>query len=87
MLQHHLHSGERLKEHRDRKSKDGTMIVSHEQRRHQQHMVLNPPDASRVSAWRNVMTQDERRTVETAVGPLLEDLGYGPRLTSTQVLA
>jgi hypothetical protein len=80
MLQHHLRSGARLMEHRDRRSKDGTLIVSHEVRLQQQRLVLQPPDKSRVAAWKNTMTREERAAVENAVGPLLEELGYGPRL-------
>jgi hypothetical protein len=80
MLQHHLRSNERLKEHGERRRKDGTMLVTLEQRLHQQHMVLQPPDVKRVAAWKNTMTTEARLAVEGAIGPLLEELGYGPRL-------
>lgn len=80
MLEHHTRSPERLKEHRDRRRKDGTLIASHEVRLQQQRLTMQPPEKTRVAAWRNVMTPEERLAVEGAVGPLLQELGYGPRL-------
>jgi hypothetical protein len=76
MLDYHRRTRERLEEHRDRIRPDGTMVVSHGGRLQQQALTMEPPQESRVAAWRQRMTPAEQARFEAAAGPLLRELGY-----------
>jgi hypothetical protein len=76
MLNYHLRTPERLMEHRERRRPDGTILVSHEGRLQQQALTTQPPQISRVGAWREQMAEDERVRFDAAAGDLLLELGY-----------
>ena len=76
MLQYYERTPERLAEHHERRRHDGTLLVSHAERLQQQARVMQPPDLSRVQAWRRHMSQEDRYQFETVAGDLLADLGY-----------
>jgi hypothetical protein len=69
----------RLKEHTTRYRSDGSVLVTHEERLIQQHLTTQPPDSSRVFAWKQAMNQDEKLRYATIAGPLLQELGYEVR--------
>ena len=76
MLQYYERPPERLAEHHERRRHDGTLLVSHAERLQQQARVMQPPDLSRVQAWRRHMSQEDRYQFETVAGDLLADLEY-----------
>jgi Sulfotransferase family len=76
MLRYHEVAPERLREHRERVRPDGSVIVTHEQRLRQQHRTTQPPDRSRVFAWRLEMQTDEQRRFEAIAGDVLSELGF-----------
>ena len=76
MLSYHLRVPERLKEHGTRLRIDGNVVVTHEKRLDQARLTTQPPDSSRVLAWKESMTGDERERFEALAGPLLRELGY-----------
>ena len=76
MLSYHLRVPERLSEHRTRLRIDGNVVVTHEKRLDQARLTMQPPDSSRVFAWKESMTEDERNRFEAVAGPLLRELGY-----------
>ena len=69
MLDYHIRSPARLREHGDRLRADGSLIVSHSGRLRQQ--------VSRVHSWTQQMGKEEQRRFEAIAGRLLVDLGYG----------
>ena len=73
---YHERSMDRLREHGDRRTRDGMLVVSREERLRQQQLVSRPPDPSRIEAWKETMTTDERRDFEEVASELLRDLGY-----------
>lgn len=77
MLAYFLRSPARLAEHRARIRLDGSVVVSREQRLHQQHLTTHPPDSARIGAWRNELTSEELATFTYEAGDLLSELGYG----------
>ena len=76
MMDYHRGAPERLTEHRARVRPDGSVVISHAGRLRQQALTMQPPQASRVQAWRAAMTADERRRFEGVAGGLLAALGY-----------
>jgi Sulfotransferase domain len=76
MLDYHHRTPDRLKEHRERMRVDGTQVISHLDRLRQQALTQQPPQASRVQAWRTQMNVDERSRFEEIAGTLLQELGY-----------
>ena len=78
MLRYHEFSSERLREHQARMRPDGTILVSREQRLHQQYRTTQPPDRSRVSVWKREMSAGEQRRFEAVAGDLLRELGFEP---------
>lgn len=67
---------ERLQEHETRYGRDGRVIVTKEQRLHNQRFTKHPPDTSRVFRWRREMSGDECERFERVAGDLLGELGY-----------
>ncbi len=76
MLDYHMRTPDRLQEHEARLRPDGSVVVSKEQRLRQQAKTREPPDISRVLAWKSAMHPDERRRYEAVAGALLAELGY-----------
>jgi hypothetical protein len=76
MLQYFVGAPDRLSEHRDRLRRDGTVVVSREGRLRQQEQTMRPPEPRRVRAWRQAMSDHERRQFEHVAGALLHELGY-----------
>jgi len=75
MLNYHLRTPERLKEHKGRSS-NGVVTLTKEQRFRQQEATTLPPDLSRVNVWKRKMTAAERTEFERVAGDLLSELGY-----------
>ena len=76
MMDYHRGAPGRLAEHRARVRQDGSVVISHAGRIQQQMLTMQPPQASRVQAWRAVMAADERCRFERVAGGLLTALGY-----------
>jgi hypothetical protein len=76
MLDYHVRTPERLREHRDRRHAAGGLLVSQAQRLRQQALVTCPPQAARVQAWRREMSAGDRARFEAIAGDLLLELGY-----------
>ncbi|NUQ30766.1 MAG: sulfotransferase [Acidobacteriaceae bacterium] len=67
---------ERLKEHKARQRRDGTVLVSQDQRFQQQRLTTKPPQAERVGIWVQEMTPEEKQAFADEAGDLLRVLGY-----------
>jgi len=76
MLDYYKRAPDRLREHEARLRLDGSVVVSKEQRLRQQQKTTQPPDISRVLAWKSAMSPAERRRYEAVAGPLLLQVGY-----------
>jgi len=76
LLKHHERAPERLEEHRARVSLDGSFVVSHAQRLHQQRRTLERPGTARIGSWRETMSGEEVQRFESVAGKLLVQLGY-----------
>lgn len=74
MLAFHERSAHRLTEHRDRMTADGKLLVSREERLHQQRRTKLPPQEDRIAVWRRDMTADEvavcEQTADGLLGPI-----------------
>jgi hypothetical protein len=79
MLEYYGRTPERLTEHRDRRRPDGSLVVSHAGRMQQQALTMQPPQASRVHAWKQAMSEEEQGRFEAIAGRLLAELGYEVR--------
>jgi len=76
MLQYHEHAAERLKEHKERRLADGTVVVTREQRLRNQELATRPPDPARVAAWRSAMTPAEQAEFAKHAQDALRLFGY-----------
>jgi hypothetical protein len=76
MLGYYTRSPERLKEHKGRNWSDGTLLITQEERLNQQKRTMDPPDPSRVFAWKTAMSAEERERFQLVAGDLLKELGY-----------
>lgn len=76
MLRYWEHAPERLKEHQQRQRANGEVVVSREQRLHQQRLTMHPPQPDRIAVWRREMTVAEQADFRRSAGDLLEELGY-----------
>ena len=76
MLNHHERAPARLEEHRARVSLDGSFVVSHAQRLHQQRRTMEQPGTGRIGSWRESMSDEEVHRFERIAGGLLCQLGY-----------
>jgi hypothetical protein len=79
MLRYWERTPQRLREHRTRNRRDGTVIVTHEQRLSQQRMTTQPPSLERIDRWRTEMTREEQAEFWRVAGDTLADLGYEPQ--------
>ena len=78
MLDHSAGAARRLEEHGPRHRRDGTVLVSHEERRRQQAHSAQPPDLSKIGVWREALTTDEARRFGEVAGDWLAAYGYVP---------
>lgn len=76
MLRYFERSPERLQEHQERTRTDGQVIVTKDQRLGQQRQTMQPPDASRIFAWKQGMSREEQSQFADIAGDLLRELGY-----------
>jgi len=76
MLRYYERAPARLAEHQERRSRDGRLLVSSQQRLAQQALTTAPPALSRVAAWRRDLSRRERAAFEGVAGGLLRELGY-----------
>jgi hypothetical protein len=75
MLRYYTRTPARLEEHKARLLPDGTLLT-HAQRLRQQERTMEPPDRTRIFAWKAVMSTDERERFRRVAGDLLTELGY-----------
>jgi len=66
----------RLIEHGARVGADGRILVSREQRLDQQRLTLQPPQPSRIFAWREHISAAEHAEFLSQAGDTLASLGY-----------
>lgn len=78
LLNHQERAPKRLEEHRARISRDGSVVVSHEQRLRQQRRTMEGPSTGRIGSWREELSEEEIRRFERIAGHLLIELGYEP---------
>lgn len=76
MLNYYQQAADRLKEHKGRLLPNGTTFISQEQRFEQQQRATQPPDPTRVFAWKQTMATEERKRFQLVAGDLLGELGY-----------
>jgi Sulfotransferase family len=76
MRRYHERSAARLTEHLTRKNPDGSILITHEQRVHNQRFVMRQPTLERIGRWRGELSPAERDRFASAAGDLLAELGY-----------
>jgi hypothetical protein len=76
MESHHERAHDRLGEHKGRSARDGSSLLTQEQRLAQQASTTQPPDPALVYAWKEKMNLEERERFQKVAGDLLRDLGY-----------
>jgi len=76
MLDYHQRAPDRLSEHRARYDTNGELVVSRELRLFNQRKTTEPPDSSRVYAWKYTMREDEVRRFDKLAGATLRQFGY-----------
>jgi hypothetical protein len=76
MLTYYTRAPQRLKEHKGRSRKDGSLMLTGEQRLSQQKRTTEPPDPTCVFAWKQSMSTEEKLRFHRVAGDLLKDLGY-----------
>jgi hypothetical protein len=75
MTSYYRFSPLRLEEHEARYRADGSLLISRKDRLAMQRLTTHPPVASRIGAWKTVMSEeDQQRFLQAA--PLLTELGY-----------
>jgi hypothetical protein len=79
MLDYPTRASERLNEFKDRFNKDGTIRIKKEDRVSLFNLVNHSPDPSRISRYKNEMTDRMQYEFELIAGPLLSELGYETR--------
>lgn len=78
MLAYHRRAQERLAEFRDWRSPEGEVLSRREERMALHGNTARPPDPSRIEAWRESLSGEERAAFEAEAWDLLAELGYGP---------
>lgn len=76
MLEYWRDAPQRLEEHEGRYRRDGTAIVTRDQRLEQQRLTTCPPQLNRAGGWRQAMSAEEAKAFQDVAGGLLEELGY-----------
>jgi hypothetical protein len=72
MLRSHLRAEQRLREHGDRHTIDGELVVSRETRLSQQQRTTQPLQTDRIGVWRREMTTEDQALCLAAAAGLLE---------------
>ena len=78
MLGYPQRAAARLAEHGTRYRRDGTVLVSREERLRQQAHVDRPPDAAKIGVWRTALSAAEAGRFDAVAGDLLSAYGYAP---------
>lgn len=73
MLDYHRGTASRLIEHQARFKSDGQLLVSKEQRLHQQWRTTLPPDISRLNVWHEQLSPAQQVDCRKAGGDLLAE--------------
>jgi Sulfotransferase family len=76
LQRYHERSAARLAEHRTRKNPDGSILITHAQRVHNQRFVMQPPTNERIGRWQTDLSPSEQSRFASAAGDLLAQLGY-----------
>jgi hypothetical protein len=76
MRRYHERSRARLTEHVARANADGSTLITHAQRVHNQRFVMQPPTPERIGRWREQLSPAEQASFASAAGDLLAELGY-----------
>lgn len=76
MLTYHQTARLRLDEVQTHRGPDGQVIITKEERLHNQRFTSQPPEPSRVGRWRTEMTREMLTAYEEIAGDLLVELGY-----------
>lgn len=76
MLEYWRNAPIRLAEHEGRYRRDGTVVVSRDERLEQQRLTTYPPQLDRAGGWREVMPEQEAKVFRGVAGRLLAELGY-----------
>lgn len=75
MLEYQTSGAARLQRLQGRQHAKGPMVPREERTRIHTNLTRTP-DADRLDVWRREMTAEERRELEAAAGPLVNELGY-----------
>ena len=78
---YHETAPERLLEFKDRKRADGSVVITREERFHNQRLSAGPPEPGEVGRYKRDMSTVERARFESVAGGLLKDLGYETEFT------
>jgi hypothetical protein len=76
MSRYYERSAARLREHAARTNADGSTLISHAQRVHNQRFVTQPPTTERTGRWREELSPAEQASFAKAAGDLLAELDY-----------
>lgn len=76
MLEYWRDAPRRLEEHEGRYKRDGTVIVTRNERLEQQRLTTYPPQLNRAGGWRQAMSEQEAKVFRAVAGGLLVELGY-----------
>jgi hypothetical protein len=76
MERYYESAGERLDEIKTVYRSDGTLLITKEERLYNQRFTMKPPEAARISRWRNEMDAGTRAGFARVAGDLLKELGY-----------
>lgn len=76
MERYYTTAPERIGELRERRDRDGKVVVTHEARMRNNRLTTMPPQRERIGRWKSEMSREERATFERVAGSLLEELSY-----------
>lgn len=57
-------------------NRDGSVSVAKESRRFRHRLTTQPPEPSRIGAWKTAMTKKDLAAFNKVAGHLLQELGY-----------
>jgi hypothetical protein len=76
MLHYYEYAPQRLQEHLERRSTDGSLLVSQAVRHQQQINTTHPLDTSKIESWKTLLQPEEIRQFEQVAGDALKNFGY-----------
>lgn len=76
MERYHERAPDRLREFGTRYKADGSVLVERDARLNAHRLTSEPPDPSRVFAWRREMPAEEQQRYNAIAGEMLQSLGY-----------